>query len=251
MIKTSPLYQQLFKEGAIQEYRVKIGDVVYGHDTIKDAPSLQENLLDKSTFTVGSFTISVLKLKLKVPSEEIPHNASVVFSYRYNNGELQSEWVDKFNGRITKRTKYTDEVTSIEAKDRASNYDVFLDYFGDEFEKYPANTRKVAQLCANHLGLTIENINDVINLDIVEYPNELTMVEMLKNIARNSGGNWTITENNKLKLVVLMRDENFIIDNVEKTFVENIPRPQINSEFELEQVLTLKCYFKIQLGDLI
>ena len=98
-------YSYLFGTGAIQEYRIKINDKVYGNEAFKDAINLQENLFDKSTFTVGSFTISVLKLKLKVPSEEIPHNASVVFSYRYNDGEIQSGWVDRFKGNITQRAK--------------------------------------------------------------------------------------------------------------------------------------------------
>lgn len=45
---------------------------------------------------------------------------------------------------------------------------------------------------------------------------------------------------------------NLILNSgVTKQFTEQVTKPLINSDFGLEQVLTLKCYFKIQLGDLI
>lgn len=202
MISTSQLYKELFNEGAIQEYKIIIDAAEY-IGQIFEQPTLSQRLFDKGTLTVGSFTSTVFKAKLSVASEAIPRNADVEFQYRYTNGSEHSEWITKFKGKITKRVKETEKVTIIEAHDKAINYDKFLDYFGESIEAYPANTRVVANICANHLGLTIENVEDLIDLDVVEYPNEMTMVEVLKNIAALSGGNWTITENETLRLVIL------------------------------------------------
>mgnify|MGYP001197113007 FL=1 len=251
MLNTSELYKNLFEAGAIQEYKVEIGGVEHASEIIYDKVDLQQRLFDKETFTIGSFAVSKLEVKLNLPSNEIPRNATIKFSYRYTDGTDHSEWIQKFSGRVTDRSKYTDTVTSIVAHDNGANYDVFLDVFQTEVPAYPANARLIANLCASHLGLTVENIEDVYDGNIVEYPNELSVVEVLQNIAKSSGGNWTVTENETLRLVVLMPDENFIIDNVEKTFVENIPRNKVNSDFELEQILTLECYFGIKLGDLM
>ncbi len=205
MLNTSQLYKDLFNEGAVQEYKVIINDTEY-IGQIFGQPTLSQRLFDKDTLTVGSFTSAVFRAKLSVASETIPRNANVEFQYRYTDGTRNSEWITKFKGKLTKRTKESEDVTSIEAKDRAINYDVFLDYFNEAIAAYPANTRVVANLCADHLGLAIDNIEDVIDMNVVEYPNEMTIVEVLKNIAALSGGNWTITENETLKLIVLEND---------------------------------------------
>ena len=228
--------------------------------------------------------------------------------------ENSSEWIKKFSGKIVDRTILDDNTTSIMAKDRAYNYDEFLDFI--DMPQYPANAREVAIKCANHLGLTLDNPNDIINQHVVEFPNVLTVVQVLQNIAGLSGGNFIITEDDKLRLVATKRrnmiaddfsdftpyqgatvtrnktfpievfkgGRNYLLNSdervdfeeqdiipttvgeylptvggrnlipnsgVTKQFTEQAPKPQINSDFDLEQVLTLKCYFKIQLGDLI
>ena len=249
MIETSERYNTLFDSGAIQDYKLVINGIEYTNEHIYDTIELDQDLFDKPTFTVGSFAISSLKTRLIANTKDIMPNASVKFLYRYNDGEETSEWVQKFSGNIVDRKQFNDSVIEITAMDKGYNYDIFLDNI--EVDEYPANARDVAIKCATHLGVELVNPSDIINQSIVDYPNELTVVEVLKNIAKSSGGNFTMFGDGRLKLVVLMPDENFIIDNVEKTFVENIPRNKINSDFDLEQILTLKCYFKIQLGDLI
>ena len=79
MIQTSELYKQLFDDGAIQEYKIEIDGVEYFEDSIKDEPTISQNLFDKPTLTVGSFTISEFNAKLKVASNVIKPNASVKF----------------------------------------------------------------------------------------------------------------------------------------------------------------------------
>ena len=206
MIQTSALYKQLFNAGAIQEYKIEIGSKTYNDSDIYDSATVSQRLFDKPTFTVGSFAISTLKMKLRIGTTEIPINAPIKFYYRYTNGTQNSEWIKKFDGKISRRTEFSPDITTIEAKDKAANYDIFMDHFPTSITTYPANARTVATLCATHLGLVIENLTDVFNGNAVEYPNEMTVVEVLKNIAKLSGGNWTVTENDKLKMVVLRND---------------------------------------------
>ena len=203
MIETSSLYKTLFNAGAMQEYQIEIEGVMYDQYVIYDKTEISENLFDTSTFTIGSFTVSSLKVKLWLENHVIPRNAEVKFYYRYVSDVEQSEWILKFVGNVVDRTRYTDEITTIEAYSKAANYDVFLNHFGSAISSYPANARTVANLCATHLGLTIENIEDIYDGNIVEYPNELTMVQVLQNIAKSSGGNWAIVGEDKLRLVVL------------------------------------------------
>mgnify|MGYP001286506864 FL=1 len=62
----------------------------------------------------------------------------------------------------------------------------------------------------------------------------------------------TFTRNKTFPIEVFKGGRNLIPNSgVTKQFTEQIPKPQINSDFDLKQILTLKCYFKIQLGDLI
>ena len=114
---------------------------------------------------------------------------------------IESGWVFWFQGKVTKRIN-TNSVTEIEAVDAAANTEYFLDVFPTQIPSYPANNRAVAVMVANYLGLQILNIEDILNISSVEYPTDMTIIEVMKNIASASGGNWTITQGNKLKLVI-------------------------------------------------
>ena len=198
MKTTSETYKTLFESGAVQEYRITVGGVAYDSETIYDKTEITKNLFDKQTFTIGAFTIDTLKVKLNIPSEDIERRANVEFEYRYV-GDTPSEWISFFKGKVSKRTKYTDDVTTIEAHTVAANYDTAIDVL--IVSEYPANARTVTTQLATHLGLEVDNIEDIIDLNIVEYPNEMTVVEVLQEIAKNSGGNWIIV-GDKLRLVV-------------------------------------------------
>lgn len=210
MLVTSELYKQHFEAGSIQEYKVIISGIEYTDSVLYDVPTITQNLFDKPTLTVGSLTISELNLKLKVPSGDIESSAPITFHYRYVSNDLPpSEWVQKFSGKISKRTKFSEEVTTIQAKSKASNYTVFLSTDTSAITSYPASNRLVTQMCADILGVTVDNIEDVYDANNVEFPNEMTAVEVLQNIAKLSGGNWIITEDDRLRLVVL-EDTNLI-----------------------------------------
>lgn len=198
MLNTSTIYKQLFESGAVQEYRITLDGVVYDSDVIYDNVELLQKLYDKETFTVGSFTVDTLKVKLKVPSDNIPRRASFKFEYRYVDGSTTSEWITKFKGNVSKRTEYTEEVTTLEIQSVAANYDVALDQMN--VSEYPANARTVTTQLASYLGLTVDNLSDIINQNVVEFPNEMTVIEVLKNIAKLSGGNFIIV-GDKLRLV--------------------------------------------------
>lgn len=204
MINTSQTYKDLFLAGAIQDYKIIIDEVEYSSEYIYDKSiSLISPLFDKPTLTVGAFPSSTFKVKLKVPSSSITKGAPIEFYYKYFDEIEDSEWILKFTGKVTSRSKQTDEITVIEAMDAAANYDVFLDIFPTEIEAYPANTIEVIELCADHLGVEIDNVEAIYDSDIVEFPNELTIIEVAKNIAKLSGGNFIITEENKLKLILV------------------------------------------------
>jgi hypothetical protein len=198
MIQTTDLYKQLFNAGATQEYKIEIDGVTYTDDSIYSI-SLSENLFDKDVFTLGSFCSSQIKVKFKVRTAAIGRNATLKFFYRYTQGGVYSEWVQKFVGKVTGRTAAA-ETTTVEAKDVAANTDIFLDVFQTQVPSYPANAQFVAGLIARHLGLTLDNIGAIWNGDVVEYPNELSVIQVLKYIGLLSGGNWMITGNGRLRL---------------------------------------------------
>ena len=203
MLNTSQLYKDLFSQGAIEEYKIVVDDTEYLQDSIYDTIWVKQQLFSTDTFNVGGFALSTLEVKLKVPTISIPRNAFIKFYYRLTNGDENSEWIPKFSGRVVKRRRFTDDVTTIEALSKGANYDVFLDVFPDATDIYPADNREIANLCATHLGLPIENINEIYDGNNVEYPNEETVISVLQYIAALSGGNWIITEDDNLRLVVL------------------------------------------------
>ena len=83
MKTTTQTYKDLFESGAVQEYRITIDGITYENDDIKGTIELSQKLFDKDTFTVGSFTVDTLKVRLVAFSENIPRRASVEFEYRY------------------------------------------------------------------------------------------------------------------------------------------------------------------------
>ncbi len=200
MIPTTPLYKQLFNEGAIQEYRVEIDGTMYTNESIYSI-FLQQDLFDKDIFTLGSFCTSEIKIKFKIPTGEIPRNANIKFWYRYVNDTQQSEWIQKFQGKVTARPRGASSVTEIEAKDVAASTDIFLDAFPTQITSYPSNARAIVRLIADYLGLVVDNIDAIWNGLVVEYPNELSIIDVLRNIAVLSCGNWMITGNGRLRLV--------------------------------------------------
>ena len=130
--------------------------------------------------------------------------------------EYVSEWIQKFSGNIVDRKQFNDSVIEITAMDKGYNYDVFLDNI--VVDEYPANARDVAIKCATHLGVELVNPSDIINQNIVDYPNELTIVEVLKNIAKSSGGNFTMLGDGRLKIIILKNN----IEVLEKYDVQSI-----------------------------
>ena len=79
-----------------------------------------------------------------------------------------------------------------------------------------------------------------------------------KNLIANDFSDFTanqgavVTRNKTFPIDVFKGGRNLILNSgVTKQFTEQVPKPQINSDFDLEQVLTLECYFGIKLGDLM
>lgn len=227
MIQTSSQYKALFSNPqALHEYRITIGDREYYNDKIAaGSMSLSQQLFKSDNFTVGSFVSSLFKVNLYAKRSEISRNADITFSLRYVLGDESSEWITKFTGKVYQLTNIYNSLQSqtdaiaIEAYDASINDDIFLDVFSTDVSSYPANTRTVANLVSQKWSLPIVNPEDIINGDFVEYPNDLTVREVMQYIAMMSGGNWYITGDGQLKLLIL-KGENVVgkyaIQNKEK-----------------------------------
>ena len=217
MLSRSSTYLSLLSQANHSvEWRVTVNGTVYGKDKLAastgggDAlPRLTRNLFTGSTPTIGGCCAATFECTIFEASSNVPRMATVVPSYRLVNGNTTSEWITLGTFYIdTRSVNKSTGALSLYCYDRMLIADgaggaSYADVTG--FDEWPQTMSAVVNEIASIMGVTVDSrtsINSGTGYN-VDYPNDLTMREVLGYIAVAHCGNWCITPDNKLRLIPL------------------------------------------------
>ena len=204
MQSVSLLYRQLLAANAPKEVQAIIAGTVYGQDKIVSANS-KAALMDKAA-TIGNCVAKELTLVLRNPGE-IPRMAQIQMRFRLNNGTQQSEWIPKGTFFIDTRDE-GNGVLSIDAFDPMLKCDQSFTTSGEQGTWPRTDITVVNQICSR-IGVTLDSRTlEIITAGYtIQYPGfgegAYSMREILGFIGSMYAGNWIITDENKLRLLVL------------------------------------------------
>lgn len=216
---------------ATGEFSVESVAIINGveYDAIT-APVIKRGLFSGSSLSVGNCISATLTFTLKT-TDEIARSAEVYIKYRLFDSSRTSEWATIGPFYVNKRT-VNDDLISFEC------YDSMLKgnqpYVDDsETLNWPKPMADVVNRCAELMGVQLDSRNVIKTGDsyMVTMPDATTTLLMiLGNIAAVHGGNWTITDDGKLRLVPIVtspvlpqewwdEQKDNVIDEIEDKFV--------------------------------
>lgn len=204
MQSVSLLYWQLLAANAPKEFRAIIAGVTYAQTKIVSASS-KAAVMDKAA-TIGNCVAKELNLVLRNPGE-IPRMAEIRMEFRLNSGTQQSEWLPKGTFFIDTRNE-GNGVLTIDAFDPMLKCDQSFTTNGEQGTWPRTDITVVNQICSR-IGVTLDSRTAAIITAgyTIQYPGfgegAYTMREILGFIGSMYAGNWIITDENKLRLLVL------------------------------------------------
>lgn len=204
MQSVSLLYRQLLAANAPKEVRAIIAGVTYDQTKIVSASS-KAALMDKAA-TIGNCVAKELNLVLRNPGE-IPRMAEIRMEFRLNSGTQQSEWLPKGTFFIDTRDE-GNGVLTIDAFDPMLKCDQSFTTSGEQGTWPRTDITVVNQICSR-IGVTLDSRTAAIITAgyTIQYPGfgegAYSMREILGFIGSMYAGNWIITDENKLRLLVL------------------------------------------------
>ena len=213
MQTTSALYKSIFADvNHIVEWKITVNGTAYTGDQIAAdtmRPRLPRSLFSGMQPSVGECVAAMFSCAIYEASSAVPRMASVVPAYRLVLGSSQSEWINLGTFYIDTRTvDRANGALILNCYDRMLVADGaggrnYADLTG--FTTWPQPQASVAAEIAAIMGVTVD-ARTVIRSGAgytVEYPNDLTMREVLGYIGVANAGNWCITPANALRLVPL------------------------------------------------
>jgi len=216
MISTSALYNSIFAdENHVVEWKITVNGTAYEKDKIAASaggdsrPKLKRSLLSGNEPTIGGCVAATFSCAIFEASSAVPRMATVVPAYRLALGSSVSEWITL--GTFFIDTRQVDKVTGaliLTCYDKMLVADgaggaTYADLTG--FDEWPQSQSAVVAEIASIMGISVDSRTSIGSGDgyKVEYPNDLTMREVLGNIGVANAGNWCITPANSLRLVPL------------------------------------------------
>lgn len=205
MQTTSELYKQILADPAHgKEIKLTIAGTEYGEDFLWSA-STSGGIFD--ALCIGTCASRRISLQV-LPQGTIPRQAEIKAFVRLVLGDQVSEWIPKGVFYISTREpdKKTD-LLSIEGFDAMMKAEtVWLDE-GYAERSWPMAAETAAADIAARIGCELDPRTVLSEAFPVEYPvdedGDMTMREILAEIAVANAGNWIITDAGKLLLVPL------------------------------------------------
>lgn len=232
MQQTSQLYNSLLAAGAPKEARALIYwatnsyDVYYGYDDPNNPNGAQivsattrASMLD-SGLSIGNCIAKELNLVLTnfAGYHTIPRMAKIVMQFRLSDGTTSSSWYPKGTFYIDTRDESYQGVLTINAFDPMLKSEQSFTKEGNQ-GTWPRSDISVVQTIATAMGVSIDsrttailNKNYQINYPGIVLDNgnpqysqdgAMSMRQILGYIGAMYGGNWVVTDENKLRLIVL------------------------------------------------
>ena len=217
MQSRSSTYQTIFADaGHTVEWKVTVNGTDYGGDKLifsasggNSAPKLSRSMFTGSQPEVGKCVAATFSCAIIEASSAIPRMATVVPAYRLVLGSSSSEWITL--GTFYIDTRQVDKATGallLTCYDRMLVADgaggaSYADLTG--FDEWPQSMSAVVSEIASIMGVSLDSRNYIRSGTgfTVDYPNDLTMREVLGYIGVANAGNWCITPANALRLVPL------------------------------------------------
>lgn len=192
------------------EFTMKTRAVINGvtYDTIT-APVITHGLLQNKTLSVGNCIAGTLEFTV-MTSDDVPRSATIVIQSCLSDGTEDSGWHEMGTFWVDKRT-VNSELEDYNLIDLEC-YDAMLkgnQAYSDNSEglNWPKPMETVVTRIAQQMGVQIDERTHIKTGDdyVVTKPDdEMTLLDILGHIGALHGGNWTITPENKLRLVPIV-----------------------------------------------
>lgn len=207
--QTSELWKTLWRtRNTVKEYRFEINGVEYGPE--EEVEHTYSNGIFEDFGFGNAYTAS---LTLSLFTDNVSRAATIKRYVRLRNGEQVSEWIPK--GTFFTNTRSDDDgYWTIEAYDSMRKAEVV--WTPDQSLEFPLSMPAAAEEFARILGVELDP-RTVLNANYtIDYPaNNYTIRNELCFIAAAHGGNWIITDENKLYLVPLLSapaETNYLVE---------------------------------------
>lgn len=223
MQQTDSTYNSLLAAGAQKQVRALIyrstnAYSVYGQDKIVSAKT-QAQMLDQN-ISIGGTYVKQLELVLTNYSgmPTIPRMAMIVMQFRLSDGTTTSSWYPKGTFYIDTRDESYQGVLTINAFDPMLKSEQSFTKPGEQ-GTWPRLDISVVQTIADAMGVSIDpRTTAILNEKYqINYPGivldngnpqysqdgAMSMRQILGYIGAMYGGNWVVTDENKLRLIVL------------------------------------------------
>lgn len=196
---TSELWRELFATGiADREYKFEINGVAYGRDE-ELSHSAATGLFDK--FGIGNAVCG--SLQLSVYAEDIPKGAEIRRYVRLYVEDQVSEWLPA-GVYWPNRRPHEDGVWDIEAYDAMRKAEV--EWVPDQTLEFPMSMSDAAAEIARLMGVELDPRTQLNPAYTIDYPaTGTTQRQVLQWIAAAHGGNFIVTAEGKLRLVLVAR----------------------------------------------
>lgn len=216
MQATSDLYKSIFADPAhVVEWKIAVNGTEYTGEQIAAAqtPRLSRRLIDGDEPTIGQCIAATFTGAIYEASSAVPRMATVSLAYRLalplpegsSAAPTVSEWITL--GTFFIDTRSVDKATKaliLSCYDKMLTGSVtYLDVTG--FDEWPQSQAAVAAEIASIMGISLDSRTTLRTGTgyMVEYPNDLSCLEVLGYIGVANAGNWCITPANSLRLVPL------------------------------------------------
>ena len=206
---TSELWKTLWRtRNTVKEYRFEINGVEYGPE--EEVEHTYSNGIFEDFGFGNAYTAS---LTLSLFADNIPRAATIRRYIRLRNGNQASEWLPK--GTFFANTRSDDDgYWTIEAYDSMRKAEVV--WTPDQSLEFPLSMPAAAAEFARILGVELDPRTVLNGKYTIDYPaNDYTIRNELCFIAAAHGGNWIITDENKLYLVPLLSapaETNYLVE---------------------------------------
>lgn len=200
MQELSDIYKSLRQDpGVWKEIKVEIAGEVYEEDRLVNL-RVYGGLFMESTLCIGSAVSRQIRLTVRDPGV-IPRMAEIKPFFRLAKDGLVSEWVQKGVFYINTREPNNSENTL-----RMDGFDGMMKsekiWEPSQGLVFPINHRALAMHIAGLMGVELDNPDDISEQYTADYPaNDYTQRNILQFIAGANGGNFTMTDAGKLRLV--------------------------------------------------
>ena len=206
---TSELWKTLWRtKNTVKEYKFEINDVEYGPE--EEVEHTYSNGIFEDFGFGNAYTAS---LTLSLFTDNVPRAATIKRYIRLRNGDQVSEWLPK--GTFFTNTRSDDDgYWTIEAYDSMRKAEVV--WTPDQSLEFPLSMPAAATEFSRILGVELDPRTVLNGKYTIDYPaNDYTIRNELCFIAAAHGGNWIITDENKLYLVPLLSapaETNYLVE---------------------------------------